>query len=94
VVSKRVPAAQKLQRDRQGRLCADLAGGLRARHFPLDGTAEAFLQTAARRLAWQARIHHRVLRNARTIADLGHDEHIGSDHLAQAWPNRRVLKSK
>jgi magnesium chelatase family protein len=71
-----------------------LAGDLLARHCPLGGTAAAFLQTAARRLAGSARSHHRVLRVARTIADSGHDDHIGSAHLAEAVQYRRVLTSK
>jgi magnesium chelatase family protein len=90
-VAARVADAQKLQRERQGRLNAELSGDLLARYCSLDAAAAAFLQAAARRLAWSARSHHRVLRIARTIADLGRDEHIGIAHLAEAVQYRRVL---
>jgi magnesium chelatase family protein len=94
VVAVRVAAAQKLQRERQGRLNAELIGDLLAWHCRLDGSAATFLQSTANRLAWSARSHHRVVRIARTIADLAQDEQIGITHIAEAVQYRRVLTAR
>jgi magnesium chelatase family protein len=42
------------------------------------------------RLAFSARAHDRVLRVARTIADLDASGEIGSDHLAEALQYRML----
>ena len=55
--------------------------------------AQRFLQTSAARLGWSARSFHRVLRIARTIADLAGVEGAGLQvtHIAEAIQYRRVL---
>jgi len=50
----------------------------------LDRNARALLVTAAERLRLSARGYHRVLRVARTIADLDGSESVAGDHLAEA----------
>jgi magnesium chelatase family protein len=50
----------------------------------LDGDARALLVRAADRLSLSARAYHRVLRVARTIADLDDVEAVRRDHLAEA----------
>lgn len=50
----------------------------------LDDAAEALLGTIASRLRLSARSYHRVLKVARTIADLGAAETISAVHLAEA----------
>jgi magnesium chelatase family protein len=42
------------------------------------------LVTAGERLHLSARAFHRVLRVARTIADLGDEAHIGVQHVTEA----------
>jgi magnesium chelatase family protein len=42
-------------------------------------------------LNWSARVYHRVLRVARTVADLEGVEHINATHVAQAIQYRRAL---
>jgi len=57
-----------------------------------DTSASArFLQTPAVRLGGSARGFHRVLRVARTIADLDGAAAITTAHLAEASQYRRVL---
>jgi magnesium chelatase family protein len=56
----------------------------------LDTGGESLLRTAIRRLGLSARAYHRVLRLARTIADLEGRDAIGSDHVAEAIQYRSL----
>lgn len=92
-VAERAARAWDRQRERQGCANAQLAGDGLDRHARLREPASAFLQAAAVRLGWSARGHHRVLRVARTIADLAGADAIDTAHLAEAIQHRRVLAS-
>ena len=91
VIARRVVAARARALSRQGSLNAALAGEALDRHCALDDAATQFLRTAAARLGWSARGFHRVLRVARSIADLAGSEVIAISHLAEAIQYRRVL---
>ena len=52
-----------------------------------------FLQSACTRLGWSGRAFHRVLKLARTIADLALQERVSQAHVAEAIQYRRVLQS-
>ena len=93
-VAGRVAAAQQRQHDRQGCLNAALWGDALETHCRLDDAASRLLTAAAARLAWSARSHHRVLRMARTVADLGASASIQAAHLAEAIQYRRVLATR
>jgi magnesium chelatase family protein len=60
-------------------------------HCCLDSSAEALLRTAMTRLHWSARAYHRVLKVARTIADLDAAHTISAQHIAEAIQYRRAL---
>jgi magnesium chelatase family protein len=51
---------------------------------PVDTEARTLLQTAAERLGLSARGYHRVLKVARTIADLEDTREVSSPHIAEA----------
>jgi len=56
--------------------------------------ARELLQTAAERLALSARGYHRVLKVARTIADLERSAEVASPHVAEALHYRPLVKSQ
>ncbi|OLD50405.1 MAG: hypothetical protein AUI63_01700 [Gemmatimonadetes bacterium 13_1_40CM_2_60_3] len=51
---------------------------------PIHGEARTLLQTAAERLGLSARGYHRVLKVARTIADLEDVSEVAPAHIAEA----------
>jgi len=91
-VAQRVAQARDLALARQGVMNAALSGDALDLHCALDDASATFLQAAAARLGWSARGFHRVLRVARTIADLAGSPAIASAHLAEAIQYRRVLR--
>ncbi len=89
-VRRRVTAAQAIQRRRNADLNTSHQAGLVDCYAALDLAAQAFLQQAMDRLNLSARGAHRVLRVARTIADLANRKAINSMHLAEALQLRQL----
>ena len=56
--------------------------------WQVEDEAKGLLQAAMKQLALSARAFHRVLKVARTIADLAGVERIGVVHLAEALQHR------
>jgi magnesium chelatase family protein len=88
-VRARVEAARTLQRARYTKLpgifCnAHVSARWLETHTRIDTAARIALVDAAERLGFSARAYHRVLRVARTVADLDASEAIGPDHIAAA----------
>lgn len=88
-VKARVTAARERQLARQGKPNARLAGREIDRHCPLDELGETLLKQAITRLNLSARAYHRILKLARTVADLAGAEQISAAHLAEAIQYRR-----
>ena len=91
-VRGRVEAARAIQseRQRQGgtRVNADLDGRGLTRWCALDPGGARLLQAAADRLMLSARAYDRVLKVARTIADLDAADRVLEDHVAEALQYR------
>jgi magnesium chelatase family protein len=90
-VAGRVAAARERQFARQGAINAELAPADIDLHCALDREASSFAEQAARRLGWSGRSLHRVLKVARTAADLERSASIGVGHVAEAMQLRRGL---
>lgn len=85
----RVERARALQRKRfsraRGVSCNAFANGRWVdAHTPVSAEARALLHAAAERLSLSARGYHRVLKVARTIADLEEEGKIGPAHVGEA----------
>ncbi len=93
-IRERVAAARDRQLLRQGKPNAQLAGREIDRHCALDTAGETLLKQAITRLDLSARAYHRVLKLARSIADLAGEERIGAAHLAEAIQYRRGSLTK
>ena len=58
------------------------------KHARLDDAGERLVRMAVRQLSLSARAYHRVLKLARTIADLAVSDQIRSEHVAEALQYR------
>ena len=89
-VRARVAAAATLQRVRQGKPNAQLQPKEIERLCRPDAQGEALLKNAFARLSLSARAYHRILKVARTIADLAAAEDLAASHVAEAIGYRRL----
>lgn len=89
VIQKRVIKAQKLQQVRQGsRLNSQLANRDIKSKIKLSTDAKDFLDNAAEKLDISARVYMKMIKLARTIADLDNNENIEKTHVAEALQYR------
>ncbi|MBU6269658.1 MAG: YifB family Mg chelatase-like AAA ATPase [Betaproteobacteria bacterium] len=82
--ARRVATAQARALQRQGALNAALGPAELDTHCQVDAAALALVQRAAQRWHWSARTLHRVLRVARSIADLAGQASVLPAHAAEA----------
>ena len=97
-IKERVNAARKIQARRyagSGVQCnAHMLPSMTADYCSLDDRGEKLLRSAFDRMGLTARSHDRILRVARTIADLDGEERISSAHIAEAiqYRNTNILR--
>ncbi|MFA5520420.1 MAG: YifB family Mg chelatase-like AAA ATPase [Castellaniella sp.] len=82
-VRERVIQAHARQHARQGCSNARLDGAATWRHCRLDAAAAARLEGSAARRGWSQRRMHRLMRVARSVADLDGAAQISEAHLAE-----------
>lgn len=90
-VQARAVSARARALARQGKENHALQGTEIDTHAALAPKAADFLRQAAARLGWSARSTHRMLKVARTIADLAASPSVEVLHVAEAVQYRRVL---
>ena len=98
VIRERVIRARRIQEqrysDEKGIHCnAQMTSRLLREYASLDGPCTEMLRTAMTRLQLSARAYDRILRVARTIADLAGSVHIGQEHVAEAIGYRNLDRS-
>jgi magnesium chelatase family protein len=89
-VAARVAAAWERQIARQGHANAQLDGPVVVRRVHAERAALQLLADAMRQLALSVRAYHRVLRVARTIADLAGSATVTKRHVSEAITLRQL----
>ena len=89
-IRARVERARHLQLERQAKPNALLGTREIDRHCATDRDGDQLLRHALARLLLSARAYHRVLRVARSIADLAGRGAIAAEHIAEAIQYRRL----
>jgi len=94
---QQVARALEVQRARFGPGSTKTNGRMNSRELrkyaAVDGEGERILRQAVSELGFSARAHDKVLRVARTIADLAGEERVTATHLAEAIQYRRLDRS-
>ena len=93
-VRQRVMMARAIQHQRAEKVNAWLAGNELLQHCGLGTSAQNFLEKAMTQLGLSARAYYRVLKLARTIADLDRKESIGRHHVEESLSYRRLERCK
>jgi magnesium chelatase family protein len=93
-VAARVAAARDIQTQRYAgtdtATNAQADGPVLEEAANLNEEGRLLMETAVKQLKLTARGYHRVLRVARTLADLGGSQSVGRGHLAEALSYRRI----
>jgi len=96
VILQRVVAARTIQLERAGKTNSNYNGNDLKKHCQLSVDDREFLESAVTKLGLSIRSYHRILKVARTIADLQQLPHIQREHLSEAMSYRaleRLIKS-
>lgn len=100
-IRQRVVAARQIQQQRFNSLGypqlhtnSQLKGDLLEKVVQLDTEAKRLLVGFADKMKLSARAYHRILKLARTIADLQNEKNVAKVHIAEALSYRYVMPSK
>ncbi len=93
-VAVRVARARERRRQRSGVIAAELSGEALEAACTLEPQARATLERATEVIGLSPRGHHRLLRVARTLADLDEAERIAERHVAEAVGLRRGVEGR
>ena len=88
-ISGRVERARQVQRAR-GYYNSQMPTRMIRKQCELDDAGERTLEMAVRRMGLSARAHDRILKVARTIADLGESQTVSAKHVAEAVQYRSL----
>ncbi|OUS29503.1 ATP-dependent protease [Thalassotalea sp. 42_200_T64] len=89
-ISQRVHNCRQIQLNRQGKANAYLTSPELKQHCYLSDEDCEFLELAVEKLGLSTRAHHKLLKIARTIADLKQQKDIGKEHLTEALSYRAM----
>jgi magnesium chelatase family protein len=93
-IAARVARARERQLARQQKPNFQMTTHEIDRYCKLGSAAEAKLHSAMKEKHWSARAYHRVLKVARTIADLADEKTINEVHVGEAVQLRSALKER
>lgn len=97
-IRQRVNAAREIQSERyknDGIFCnAQLRPDMMKKHCDIDNAGSELLKAAFESMGMSARSYDRVLKVARTIADLANSTQIGAEHLAEAIQYRALDRER
>jgi magnesium chelatase family protein len=89
-VRQRVETARNRQLERAGKLNNAMSPREVEYYCPIDNKAAALLEQAVERLGLSARAYHRVIKVARTIADLAEAQIIEFPHVSESISYRQL----
>lgn len=90
VIQARVVECRQRQIARQGKPNAHLSSSEIRSHCYLDANDNEFLELAVEKLGLSTRAHHKILKIARTLADMENTENIKNEHLIEALSYRAM----
>ena len=94
IIRQRVTDARKIQLERSGKPNHDISPTEIDSICKLGNTQQLFLESAVEKLGLSARAYHRILKVARTLADLEQAKTIDNNHLSEAISYRSVFQGK
>ena len=95
-IRKRVEAVQEIQRERykEEKFCfnGELDGRKLEKYCVMTGGADKLLEQAYEQFQFSTRAYHKILKTARTIADMESSEKIKEEHICEALAYRAYDK--